>query len=67
MSDETRTLPVLLTLREVADFLRTTPKAVQCLHDRQRLPGVVKLGGRLLVLRDELLSGLKLAKEDTDV
>jgi excisionase family DNA binding protein len=49
------TLPDLLTVAEVAAALRTTPKAVYAMAERGLLPGVVRLGRRLLVDRKHLL------------
>jgi excisionase family DNA binding protein len=51
-------LPFLLTIEEVAAWLRTTPKAIYALKDRGRLPGAVHRGRRLLVRRDDLLASL---------
>jgi len=49
----------LLTIQEVADiYLRTTPKAVRRLIERQQLPGVVHVGRRVLLRRDRLLQFL---------
>jgi excisionase family DNA binding protein len=48
-------LPYLLTVDEVAAFLRTTPKAIYHRIERAMLPGVVRDGRRVLVRRDELL------------
>ena len=39
---------LLLTPQEVADYLRTTRTAVYTMHERQQLPGAVKIGRRLL-------------------
>lgn len=51
--------PFLLTIQEVADiYLRTTPKAVRRLIERQQLPGVVHVGRRVLLRRDRLLQFL---------
>lgn len=44
----------LLTAGEVAAFLRTTRTAVYALVERGQLPGVVRLGRRVLFRRDEL-------------
>ena len=52
------TLPALLTIGEVAGVLRTTPKAVYAMAERGQLPGVTRIGRRLLVRRDDLLSWL---------
>ena len=47
-------LPELLTLDDVAMFLRTTRKAAKNMVDRGQMPGVVRVGRRILVQRDEL-------------
>lgn len=46
--------PDLLTVDETATFLRTSSKAVYALVERGQLPGVVRLGRRILVRRDDL-------------
>ena len=51
-------LPYLLTVEEVAAWLRTTPKAIYALKERGRLAGAVQRGRRLLVRRDDLLASL---------
>jgi excisionase family DNA binding protein len=53
-----RHLPVLLTVDEVAELLRTSRKAVYAMAERGQLPGVTRIGRRLLVCRDELRSFL---------
>jgi excisionase family DNA binding protein len=50
--------PPLLTVIEVATLLRTSRKAVYAMAERAQLPGVTRLGRRLLVRRDDLLSWL---------
>ena len=50
--------PLLLTLDEVAGLLRTTRKAVYVMIARNRLPGVTRLGRRVLVRSDVLLDWL---------
>jgi excisionase family DNA binding protein len=50
--------PPLLTASEVAVVLRTSRKAVYAMAERAQLPGVVRIGRRLLVRRDDLLSWL---------
>jgi excisionase family DNA binding protein len=52
------TLPLLLTVDEVPSLLRTSRKAVHALAERVQLPGVTRIGRRLLVRRDDLLSWL---------
>jgi excisionase family DNA binding protein len=51
-------LPAFLTAAEVADLLRTTRKAIYARAERGLLPGVIRLGRRLLIDRDELLRWL---------
>jgi len=51
-------LPALLTVGEVATLLRTTRKAVYSMAERGQLPGTTRIGRRLLVRRDDLLSWL---------
>lgn len=53
-------LPLLLTVAEAAELLRTTPKAVYCQAAYGRLPGAVKVGRRLLIRRADLLRSLGL-------
>ena len=50
-----RELPELLTPDELAALLRTTRKAVYAMIARGQLPGIVRLGRRVLFDRDELL------------
>lgn len=56
-------LPVLLTIDETAHLLRTTRKAVYALIERRQIPGVTRLGRRLLVRSDELLDWLRQKSE----
>jgi excisionase family DNA binding protein len=51
-------LSLLLTADETAALLRTTRKAVYAMAERGSLPGVVRIGRRLLVRRDVLLESL---------
>ena len=48
--------PSLLTVPEVATYLRTTPAAAQKMIERGQIPAscVVRLGRRVLVRRDDL-------------
>jgi excisionase family DNA binding protein len=50
--------PPLLTASEVAAVLRTSRKAVYAMAERAQLPGVTRIGRRLLVRRDDLVSWL---------
>lgn len=51
----TPVLPVLLTPKEVAAWLRTTVQAVYAKAERGTLPGATRVGRRLYFLRAELL------------
>jgi excisionase family DNA binding protein len=55
---ELEAIPYMLTVADVAELLRTTPKAVYAMIDRGLLPGVTKVGRRLLIRRDDLLQWL---------
>ena len=55
---ETTTQPMLLTADETADLLRTTRKGVYAMAERGQLPGVTRIGRRLLVRRDALVDWL---------
>ena len=45
----------LMTVPEVADFLRTSPKAVYAMVARGQLPGLIRIGWKLRFRRDALL------------
>jgi len=51
-------MPELLTVEETAAYLRTTPKAIYNLVWKRQLPGVIRLGRRVLVKRTALLRWL---------
>lgn len=51
-------MPLLLTVAETAAILRTTPKAVYCMIQRGLMPGVTRVGRRILVRRAQLLDWL---------
>ena len=53
-----RELPVLLTVDDAADLLRTTSRAIYVMVDRRQLPGVTRIGRRLLFRADDLLDWL---------
>jgi excisionase family DNA binding protein len=57
-SRTTRGSPVLWTVKETADLLRTTPKAVYAMVERRQLPGVTRIGRRVLIRASELLDWL---------
>ena len=50
--------PVLLTCGEVAHLLRTTRSAVYAMVERRQLPGVTRLGRRVLIRSSDLLEWL---------
>ena len=52
-------LGMFFTTAEVAQILRTTPKAVYALAARGLLPGVTRIGRRVLFRRAELLDWLR--------
>ena len=52
-------VPTLLTADEVAVALRTTRKAIYAMIERDQLPGVVRIGRRVLVRQDALLDWLR--------
>ena len=50
--------PSFMTVPEVGDLLRTTPKAIYTMVERGQLPGVTRIGKRVLIRRDLLLDFL---------
>ena len=48
-------LPVLLDTAQVAEVLRTSKKAVYAMVERRQLPGVIRIGRRVLFREDALL------------
>jgi excisionase family DNA binding protein len=58
--DSSPKLPPLLTAQEVADlYLRTTRKAIYQMVQRGQVPGVVRLGRRMLFRRDVLQAWIR--------
>ena len=51
-------LPLLLTVDDAADLLRTTRRAVYAMVERRQLPGVIRLRRRVLFRADVLLDWL---------
>jgi len=54
----TRALPTLLTVDETAELLRTTKRAIYAMIERRQLPGVIRVGRRVLLRADDLLHWL---------
>ncbi len=52
------TLPLLLTVDEAADLLRTTRRAIYAMIERRQLPGVIRVRRRVLLRADDLLDWL---------
>ena len=51
-------LPQFLTVEEVASLLRTSRKAIYAMVERGQVPGVTRVGRRLLVRAEELVDWL---------
>lgn len=56
-------LPLLLTVPEAAEILRTTAVAVYAMVARAQLPGVTRLGRRVLIRSTDLLDFLDQKRE----
>ena len=54
-----RALPILLTVDEAADLLRTTRRAIYAMIARRQLPGVVRVRRRVLLRSEALLHWLE--------
>jgi excisionase family DNA binding protein len=54
----TEALPLLLTVSETALLLRTSQKAIYTMIERGSLPGVTRVGRRVLVRSADLLNFL---------
>jgi excisionase family DNA binding protein len=53
-----RGLPRLLTVDDAAALLRTSKRAIYAMIERRQLPGVVRIGRRVLLRADDLLHWL---------
>lgn len=56
--NNTDSFPLLLTVAETASLLRTSPKAVYAMIERGQLPGVTRVGRRVLLRSTDLLDFL---------
>lgn len=57
--DDREPLPELLTVEDVAQLLRTTARAIYSQVARGQLPGVIRVGRRVLFDRKDLLQWLR--------
>lgn len=51
-------LPMLLTVDDLAQLLRTTDRAIYAMVERGQLPGIVRIGRRVLFRSADLLDWL---------
>ena len=51
-------MPLLLTVDDAADLLRTTRRAIYAMLERRQLPGVIRIRRRVLIRSDDLLDWL---------
>ena len=59
MTTDGPTLPVFATVDETAALLRTTRKAIYSMIERGQLPGVIRIGRRVLIRTSDLLHWLR--------
>ena len=58
MDKSRASLPMLLTVDDAADLLRTTRRAIYAMVERRQLPGVIRIRRRVLFRSEELLEWL---------
>jgi excisionase family DNA binding protein len=51
-------MPLLRTVDDAADLLRTTRRAIYAMLERRQLPGVIRIRRRVLIRSSELLEWL---------
>jgi excisionase family DNA binding protein len=57
-SENADAVPMLLTVDDAADLLRTTRRAIYAMLERRQLPGVIRIRRRVLIRSAELLEWL---------
>ena len=57
-SENRDAMPLLLTVDDAADLLRTTRRAIYAMLERRQLPGVIRIRRRVLIRSSELLEWL---------
>ena len=57
-SENIGAMPMLLTVDDAADLLRTTRRAIYAMLERRQLPGVIRIRRRVLIRSAELLEWL---------
>ena len=57
-SEDVSAMPMLLTVDDAADLLRTTRRAIYAMLERRQLPGVIRIRRRVLICSAELLEWL---------
>jgi excisionase family DNA binding protein len=56
--DDVGAMPMLLTVDDAANLLRTTRRAIYAMLERRQLPGVIRIRRRVLIRSAELLEWL---------
>jgi excisionase family DNA binding protein len=57
-SEEVTAMPMLLTVDDAANLLRTSRRAIYAMLERRQLPGVIRIRRRVLIRSAELLEWL---------
>src|SRR5688572_24985520 len=64
-SENANAMPLLLTVDDAADLLRTTRRAIYAMVERTQLPGVIRIRRRVLIRSAELLEWLEQKRAPT--